>query len=101
MKKLKIVNKYKFYRSISVLILLFILVLTFGTNITYSNNNINYREEYIIHGDTIWDISVKELNTNPYFKNKHIRDVINEIKKINNITECNLQIGDKILLPEI
>ena len=35
------------------------------------------------------------------YKNKDIRDVIYEIKEINNLKDSNLKIGQKILIPQI
>lgn len=98
--KIKIVNKKKFIRSIIILVGLIILTLL-GINNTYSKTEISYKEDYILKGDTLWSIAENERNTNEYYKNKDIREVMYEIRKINNLQNENLTIGQKILIPYI
>lgn len=98
--KIKIVNKKKFIISLIILVGLITFALL-GMNRTYSKTEISYKEDYIIKGDTLWSIAENEINTNEYYKNKDIRDVMYEIKKINNIQDENLTIGQKILIPYI
>lgn len=96
--KVKIVNKKKFIRSLIIVIALIVLTLL-RINNTYSKTEISYKEDYILKGDTLWSIAESEINTNQYYKNKDIRDVMFEIKKINNLPDGNLTIGQKILIP--
>lgn len=98
--KIKIVNKKKFIRSMILLLTIIILALL-GINHTYSKTEVAYKEDYIIKGDTLWSIAEKERNTNEYYKNKDIRKVMYEIKQLNNIKDENLEIGQKILIPNI
>lgn len=79
-----------------------LLILTLlGINSTYSKTKIVYKEDYIIKGDTLWDIAENEVNTNQYYKNRDIRDVMYELKKINHLSNENLEIGKKIFIPNI
>lgn len=96
--KIKIVNKKKFIRSLILVTSLIILILL-GINNTYSKTEISYKEDYILKGDTLWSIAENEINTNEYYQNKDIRDVMFEIKKINNLQDGNLTIGQKIIIP--
>lgn len=98
--KITIVNKRKFIRSLIILGGLIFLILLGMTN-TYSKTEISYKENYILDGDTLWSIAEEQANTNEYYKNKDIREVIYEIKKINNIKSENLRIGQKIVIPTI
>lgn len=98
--KLKIVNKKKFIRSI-ILILGILIIGLFGINSTYSKTEISYKEDYIISGDTLWSIAENQVNTNEYYKNKDVREVMYEIKQLNNITNGNLEVGQKIVIPSI
>lgn len=98
--KIKIVNKKKFIRSLIILLAIVILALL-GINNTYSKTEVAYKEDYIIKGDTLWSIAENEINTNEYYKNKDIREVMYEIKQLNNIKNENLEIGQKILIPNI
>ena len=95
---MKIVNKTKFVRTISILTLIIIACVIF-CNKTYSKVEVNYKEEYICEGDTLWDIAKKEKKNNKYFENKDIRDVVSEIKKVNNLKNIDLLAGQKILIP--
>ena len=38
---------------------------------------------------------------NEYFKNDDIRDIVDEIKYLNNLSSSNLKIGDKLNIPTI
>ena len=98
--KIRIVNKRKFMRSLIIIVAL-VATSFIGFNCTYSKTEISYREDYIFKGDTLWSIAEKEVATNEYYKNKDIRDVIYEIKELNNLQDGNLKIGQKILIPEI
>ncbi|MCI8471261.1 MAG: LysM peptidoglycan-binding domain-containing protein [Clostridia bacterium] len=98
--KIKIVNKKKFIRSLIILLSIAILVIL-GINNTYSKTEISYKEDYIIKGDTLWSIAEHEVNTNKYYKNKDIREVMYEIRELNQIQNENLEIGQKIIIPNI
>lgn len=95
---MKIVNKTKFVRTISILIGIICVIIVFSNN-TYSNDKITYKEDYIYAGDTLWSISNQEIKNNKYFENKDIREVVNELKIINNLSNSNLSEGDKIKIP--
>lgn len=96
--KLKIVNKKKFTKSISMVSLFIIAILVWSTNI-YSKESINYKNEYIITGDTLWSIAQKEAKENIYYKNKDIRDIVRDIKKINHLQDGNIYDGQQIKIP--
>lgn len=98
--KLKIVNKKKFIRSV-ILILGTLIIGLLGINNTYSKTEISYKEDYIISGDTLWSIAQDQIDTNEYYKNKDVREVMYEIKQLNNITNGNLEVGQKIVIPSI
>ena len=98
--KIKIVNRKKFIRS--MMLILFILILTLlGIHNSYSKTEIAYKEEYIMKGDTLWSIAENQINCNEYYKNDDIRKVMYEIKKLNHIENENLEIGQKILIPNL
>ena len=96
--KITIVNKTKFISSVIILVALIFLILLGMTN-TYSKTEVAYKENYIFDGDTLWSVAEEQTNTNEYYKNKDIREVIYEIKKINNIEDGKLEIGQKIVIP--
>lgn len=100
--KMKIVNKKKFVRSLVLLIALLILTtLWMITTTTYSKTEIGYKEDYILKGDTLWSIAEQEVSHNEYYKDKDIREVMYEIRELNHITNDNLEIGQKIIIPNL
>lgn len=95
---MKIVNKRKFIRSNVILMILVGTIIIFATN-AYSNVETKHKEEYIYAGDTLWSIAKEELENNKYFEGKDIRYVVDELKKVNNLSNSNLSEGDKIKIP--
>ena len=95
---MKIVNKKKFLKSISIVCFILIMMVMFS-NKTYSNANKKYKEEYIYNGDTLWEIAIKEREENSYFKGKDIRTIVYEIKNINILDNADVYNGQKILIP--
>ncbi|MBQ2938193.1 MAG: LysM peptidoglycan-binding domain-containing protein [Clostridia bacterium] len=95
---MKIVNKTKFIRTMSIILITLFICIIFSSN-TYSNVEIGNKEIFISSGDTLWKISQNELNNNKYFENKDIREVVNIIKKTNNLKNTNVVEGQKIIIP--
>ena len=95
---MKIVNKKKFIRAMSVLIILISSLIVFAKN-TYSKGEVVYKEDYIYSGDTLWSIAKSEIKNNTYFKNKDIREVVDELEIINNFNNKTLIEGEKIKIP--
>ena len=95
---MKIVNKGKFIKTNLILIIIVGAIIGFTTN-TYSKVETKCKEEYVYSGDTLWSIAQNELENNKYFEGKDIRYVIEELKKVNNLSNSNLTEGDKIRIP--
>lgn len=98
MKKLKIVNRNKFKRSICFILLIIIMIL-FITLSSYSNTKTRYKIDFVSKGDTLWSIAEKEINNNDYYEGKDIRKVIYEIKELNNLPDNNLVEGTSLKIP--
>lgn len=98
---MKKINKVKFIRSSIITIGLIIFIILMLTNISFSHTEIIYKEIAISSGDTLWNIAKYEKNNNAYFEDKDVRDIVAEIKYINNLNSCNLSIGDKLTIPTI
>ena len=50
-------------------------------------------------GDTLWSIAKNEANENSYYADKDLRYIIKDLKKINNLDNSDLSIGQKLLIP--
>ena len=97
---MKIVNIKKFIRGISLIIsLILFLILILGNNVSLSHGEPQYKDLYVASGDTLWSIATNELNNNSNFRNHDIREIIKEIKDINNLNSSVLYVGQKLVIP--
>ena len=98
---MKYINRYK-KRMILLILLIGVVIFIISTyTYTYSESIKIFKEEYVISGDTLWSIAEHEAENNLYFKGEDIRNIISELKNINNIKSSYLKVGQKILIPEI
>lgn len=97
---MKIINKKRFIIS-NLILFSIIFMLIYMAKGSLSTSIVNYKDTYIEEGDTLWEIAVNQQKNNEYYKNKEIREVINNIKKINNLKTSNLAVGQKIVIPII
>lgn len=98
---LKIVNKKKFMRSIVLVFLVIIGISFFIGNKSFSYGEIKYKTIYVCEGDTLWSIAKEEQNTNEYYKNKNIRNIIEQIKKVNKMSSSDLRINQELKIKEL
>lgn len=96
---MKIINRKKFVRSIVILLIILIFILIIFINKAYSNSDIKYIEEYVVKGETLWSIAEKQVKENKYFYNKDIRNVVYDLKQINNMKTSEIHEGMKIKIP--
>ena len=98
---MKIVNVKKFIRSISITIGLIMFIILMLINTSFSHTETTYKTISVISGDNLWSIAKYEKENNIYFIDKEVRDIIDEIKYLNNLSSSNLNIGDKLSIPII
>lgn len=98
---MKIVNKKKFIRSMTITIGLIIFIILILINKCFSHTETNYKKISVISGDSLWSIASFEKDNNAYFENKDIRYIVDEIKYINNLDASNLNVGDELSIPTI
>ena len=98
---MKIVNKKKFIRSISVTISLIIFIILMLANISFSHTETRCKTVSVISGDSLWSIAKYERDNNVYFEDKDIRYIVDEIKYINNLNTSSLSVGDELKIPTI
>ena len=78
--------------------IIFIISL-FINNKSFSYKENEFKEIYVSNGDTLWSIAKEEKDNNPYYKNKDIRDIVNNIKSINKLNSGNLFANQKLIIP--
>ncbi|MBR3720502.1 MAG: LysM peptidoglycan-binding domain-containing protein [Clostridia bacterium] len=95
----KIVNVKRFVISTTILLLLILLGGSVLFNSTYSCNNVKYKTVYVTQGDTLWKIASEEQDSNSYYKDKDVRDIIYDIKEINDLKISDLKVGQELKIP--
>ena len=90
---MKIVNKNKFIRSISILIITIIAIISIAIRMS-ELNSVKYSEEkYTVQaGDTLWKIAEENAN-----ESETLQEYIYKIKKVNNI-DSTLKVGQEIII---
>jgi len=98
---MKRTNMTKSLKISSIIIGIAIFLILILSNISFSHTQIIYKEIAISSGDTLWSIAKYEKNNNMYFEAQDLRDIIDEIKYINNLKNSNLNVGDSLKIPTI
>lgn len=94
MKKNKVIkiNLKKFIRALVIVIGITILITFLATKSIYSYEKLKTKTIYTNKGDTLWNIALDEKENNKYYKDKNIREIVYDIKQINDMQ-------DSIILP--
>ena len=95
----RIVNVKRFVISNIILFLILFIFSCALINNTYSYTQTIYKTIYIDEGETLWEIAEIEQQKNPYYKDKDVRDIIQNIKKVNKLKVSNLKIGQELKIP--
>jgi len=99
---MRIVNKKKFVRMIILIIGVIVFLSICFSNVSFSKGEIKTKTVYVSSGDTLWTIAKEEQNNNLYYENTDIRDIIYQIKKLNNLdNNSNLLEGQKLIIKYI
>jgi len=92
-------NKKKFVRAILIIITLTVGLVLIMTSRSESHQEIIYKTVAVSSGETLWDIAEKEQKNNKYYKNNDIRDIILDIKDVNNLNNSNLKVNQTLEIP--
>ena len=98
---MKIVNMKKFVRSIVLMFGILIILGFIFINKSFSHTETIYKKIFISPGDTLWTIAKYEKNNNEYFDNRDLREIIYELKRINDLNDSNLKVGQELNIPII
>ncbi|MDO5555092.1 MAG: LysM peptidoglycan-binding domain-containing protein [Clostridia bacterium] len=98
---MKIVNKRKFITSLLLILLIISILSLIVSKSTYSCGEKQYKTIYVSTGDTLWNIANFEAKSNSYYKNKDLRYIIDDIIRINNLANSNINVDQKLLIPTI
>ncbi len=89
----------KFLRAIFMVIGVVIFINLVIPDRSFSHQDISYKTIAISNGDTLWTIAKTEKKENSYYEGKDIRDIIQDIKRINNLKNANLKANQVLEIP--
>lgn len=95
-------NMRKRRRVTTFILISMIISMCFMFNTTsLSSSQINYVEYTVSSNDTLWSIAtlVKENNAN--YSRTDIREIVYEIKQLNNKDKSSIIENEKLIIPEI
>jgi len=98
---MKIVNFKKFLKSISLILLFIGIFSILFAQDTFSHKETEYVSIYVCSGDTLWSIAEELQKNNEYYENMDIRDIIYDIKNINNLESSNIYENQELMIPII
>ena len=95
----KIINEKKFRKRLVLLAVIAFCIL-FNIKNTVSSETIqNYKTITVNKGDTLWSIASYEQEENRYYKDEDIRNIIYNIKKVNNLKSSDLSEKQNLKIP--
>ena len=99
---MKIVNMKKFVRMVLILIGIIVISTIIFSSKSYSIGEAKEKTIFVSNGDTLWDIASQEQETNNYYSDKDIRDIVYDIRKLNNLANSEtLKIGQKLVIKSL
>ena len=97
---MRIKDKKKFITRTSMLGAIVLFIILFTSN-SFSNVEYERKTIYISYGDTLWSIAKEEQENNSYYYDKSIRDILDDIKHINNLKDSYIYEGQKLEIPTL
>lgn len=95
MKKYKIVNKFRFFTTVSLALLLVFASMFFIVVNAKSTSTEVLVPVYVSNGDSLW-----KLASEYYDGNSDIRNYINKVITINNLADSNIKPGELLMFPQ-
>ena len=98
---MRIKNVKKFIRSILIILGIILCLTLFINKASLSHGETEYKTIYVSQGDTLWTIAKLNQTNNAYYKDKDVRYIINDLIKINNLNNSNINTDQELLIPVI
>lgn len=96
---MRIVNKKKFIKMVIVVLGIIFAICFYFSNISFSKGEVKTKNIYVSSGDTLWSIAMQEKENNSYYEDKDVRDIIYEIRKINELDNYSyLKVGQELVV---
>ena len=98
---MRIKNVKKFVRSILIILGIILTLSLLISKASYSHGEKQYKSIYVSEGDTLWNIAKENQINNQYYKDKDVRYIINDLMKVNNLSNSNIQVNQELVIPVI
>lgn len=96
MKKYKIVNKYRFFTAVSlIMVLLFVSMFFIVVNAKSTSTEVLV-PVYVSEGDSLWKLASQYCDGS-----SDIRSYINKVISLNNLSDSNIKPGELLMFPQI
>jgi hypothetical protein len=95
MKKYKIVNKYRFFTAISLLLVVLFVSMFFMVVNAKSTSTVVLVPVYVSEGDNLWQLSAQHSDGKI-----DIRNYINDVMSINNLSDATIKPGELLMFPQ-
>jgi len=92
-------SKKKLARAIILIIGLTIGLVLIMTGNAFSHQDLTFKKVTVVSGDTLWEIAKEEKDSNDYYKDDDIRDIIANIKIVNNLKSSDLHANQVLEIP--
>ncbi|MBR3255052.1 MAG: LysM peptidoglycan-binding domain-containing protein [Clostridia bacterium] len=101
MKKSRRKRNFKLKNVVLLVLAIISINSIFLNNNSYSKVEVSYKTELISSGDTLWSIAQRESKINKYYQDKDIREIVYDLKQVNNLQASDLSVGQEIQIPKI
>lgn len=101
MKKSRRKRNFKLKNVVLLVLAIISINSIFFNNNSYSKVEVSYKTELISSGDTLWSIAQRESQNNKYYQDKDIREIVYDLKQVNNLQASDLSVGQEIQIPKI
>lgn len=92
-------NKKKFLRLVLTAIGFIFFINLIIPDKSLSHQQLSYKKVYVLSGETLWSIAKEEQTDNAYYYEKDIRDIMQDIKRINNLKSSSLKANQLLEIP--
>lgn len=92
-------NWKKFLRAILIVIGVIFFINLLIPDRAFSHQEVEYKSVAVSNGDTLWTIAKEEQEENAYYNGKDIRDIVYNIKKVNNLSNADLKVNQVLEIP--
>lgn len=92
-------NWKKFLRLVFLAIGVIVFINLIIPDKSFSHQEIEYKEISVINGETLWAIAKNEQKINDYYSGKDVREIVQDIKYINNLSSSELKLNQTLKIP--